>query len=231
MAKTNMAKRKVETSDGAPKKRAKASPSSGTRVKTRSKPSNSPLEELGKRRVLFDPIAEETLATFEGKGAWEMIIDPYIVIKNAPVALPLIPLCRLLAMEAVRPLQEDDVDKLKRDYVETGYITEQSTFHICMCNKEGERANVQDFRDDWDPIWKALNDKFERDCDQVEEFKILKDKMFWVFDGNHRLTAWSQVAKENPEMLSFHPCVRFVLLDPEQSAFVLVEQAMQRLNL
>ena len=225
---TNMAKRKVETSDGAQRKKGKGTPSL-TRVNTRSKV-GSPLLELGRSRVPFAPIAAEQLANFEGKGAFEMIIDPYIVINNPRVPLPRIPLCRLLAMEAVRPLQEDDVQKMKKEFIESGYVENHAAFYVCMTNKEGATASVEDFRDDWDETWKELNEQFERECDMVEDFRVLKDKMFWVFDGNHRLTAWSQVAKEFPERRAYHPRVRFTLLDPDHGAFVLVEQAMQKLN-
>jgi len=58
---------------------------------------------------------------------------------------------------------------------------------------------VTDFAPKWDPIWKELNDEFEKACDKVEEFHVLKGKMFWVFDGNHRWTAWSAVAELYPE--------------------------------
>ena len=211
------------------RKKAKGTPTSVTSRRTRSKVT-SPLVELGKKRVLFSPIPEEDLDNFEGKGAWDMIIDKHIVIKNPPVPLPRIPLCRLLAMEAVRPLQEDDVERMKKEFRASGYIESHPAFYLCMSIKEGGRETVENFKHLWDPMWEKLNKQFEEECKKVAEFNVLKDKMFWVFDGNHRLRAWSAIAGEFPERKAYHPCVRFVLLDPNQTEFVLVEQAMQKLN-
>jgi hypothetical protein len=225
-----MAKRGAETpiADSAPKK---MKVETGLRT-----PRNAPVLELAMRsstpsnRVTFEVIPDKELAEYEGKGAWDMIIERHVVIKNPSVPIPNIPLCRLMAMEAVRPLQEDDVETMKKEFRESGYIETHPAFYISIANKEGERASVGDFRDGWDDTWQELNAEFERKCDQVPEFRVLKDKMFWVFDGNHRLTAWSAVSREYPDSRSYHPCVRFVLLDPAPQEFVRVEQAMQKLN-
>ena len=226
-----MVKRKDAMPVAPAEKKAKVTPGTVTSRHTCSK-LTSPLVELGKHanRVLFNLIPEDELAGFEGKGAWDMIIDKHVVIKSPGRHLPRIPLCRLLPMEAVRPLQDDDVQRMKKEFMESGYIESHPAFYLCISNKDGERAHVKDFSTNWDPIWRKLNEDFERECEAVEEFHVLKDKMFWVFDGNHRLTAWSAVAAEFPDRRSHHPCVRFILLDPSQSEFVLVEQAMQKLN-
>ena len=225
-----MAKRKTDDVAPAPeRKKSKATPTSVTSRHTRSKVA-SPLLELGRKRVLFNTIPEEELEDCEGKGAWDMILTKHILIKNPLVPVPPIPLCWLLAMEAVCPLQEDDVERMKKEFVESGYIESHPAFYICISNKEGRRKLVKDFCHDWDPTWEALNKQFEEECDAVEAFRVLKDKMFWVFDGNHRLTAWSAVARQFPEKRAYHPRVKFILLDPDQSEFVLVEQAMAKLN-
>ena len=224
-------KRKGKMEAPVERKKGKATPASVSSRHTRSKVA-SPLLELGKKTAscaLFNPIREE-LEGAEAKGAWNMIVDKHVVIKDPPVPLPRIPLCRLIAMEAVRPLQMDVVEKMKKGFIESGYIETHPGFYLCISNKDGETASVKDFSDEWDQMWKKLNDQFERECEAVEEFHVLKDKMFWVFDGNHRLTAWSEAAMKFPHKRSLHPCVRFVLLDPDQSGFVRVEQVMQKLN-
>ena len=135
-----------------------------------------------------------------------------------------------MTMEAVRSLQEDDVNMLKERFYETGYVTTMPEFFLVCKNLAGESQTVADFVDKWDQAWKDINNEFEKECEAVEEFRILKDQMFWVFDGNHRFTAWSQVANENPNAKEYHPSVRFTLLQPPQDCYKKVEQCMHELN-
>ena len=89
---------------------------------------------------------------------------------------------------------------------------------------------MAEFRDEWDPLWTQINKEFEVECDKVDKFKALKDTMFWVFDGNHRLTAWAEVANQNPHKREYHPCVRATILVPAVNAYRKVKQAMHDLN-
>ncbi|CAM6094717.1 unnamed protein product [Calypogeia fissa] len=54
--------------------------------------------------------------------------------------------------------------------------------------------------------------------------------MFWVFDGNHRLTTWLEKANENPNERKYHMRVKWVLIDPKADGFRKIEQAMHGLN-
>lgn len=219
---------------------AKLSPSPVNSRQTRSKEgtlsgATSAPKKFIPKHLSFEPMGADELKDIEEKGAWESIVSKYEVkfgvdALGAPRQPPRIPLCRLLGMEAVRNLQEDSVERLKKGFKDSGYVAKLSEFHITGVNEAGETLTVADVKDNWDPIWTRLNQEFELECDAVEEFKILKDKMFWVFDGNHRFTAWSSIAAENPDKLQYHPCVRFSLLDAGTDGFKRIEQAMHALN-
>lgn len=215
------------------KKPRSASPSPVSSRQTRSQ-GGPIMEAVDSRRkfepkqIMFEPIGAAELADIAEKGAWESIVSKYETkFEKDP---PRIPLCRLMPMEAVRNLQEESVMKLKKGFRESGYVVKLSEFHITEFNETGETRTVADFKPEWDPLWTQINEQFEQECDSAEEFKTLKDKMFWVFDGNHRYTAWSAVASENPDQLQYHPCVRFSLLNAGKDGFKKVEQAMHALN-
>ncbi len=110
-----------------------------------------------------------------------------------------------------------------------GYLGKLLEFHITEFDHEKKGHIVDEYIDDWDDMWKAQSMDFDAECDQVEEFKQLKGKMFFVFDGNHRLNAWMEVSKENPDELRFHPRVRCTILNPGDG-FRWIEQAMHALN-
>ena len=133
-------------------------------------------------------------------------------------------------MQAVRPIQDEAVDLLKKTFEESGFVSGHQAFYLSLSNENGERRTVAEFSPNWDPIWKDLNEEFDKACDEVAEFHVLKDKMFWVFDGNHRWTAWTAVASMYPEKRRYHPCVKFTLLEPDQMSWTRVEQAMHKLN-
>lgn len=215
-------------------KRPKVTPSTASSRQTRSKVVSPHVEIVSKTlrptKLTFDPILEDELKVIDDKGPWEAIIHKYVVFPNSKVPLPTIPLCRLLGMEAVRPLQMEAVDLLRDTFYQSGYISTHPGFYLSISNAAGEVADTTKYSASWDPIWTRLNEDFDRECDAVEDFQFLKGKMFWVFDGNHRLMAWSKVAAEYPEKLQYHPRVRFTLLNPDQMSFPKVEQAMHRLN-
>lgn len=54
--------------------------------------------------------------------------------------------------------------------------------------------------------------------------------MFSVFDGNHRLYSWMQLAEQNSHDEKYHPRVVCRILKGEKSSFVQIESAMHALN-
>lgn len=48
---------------------------------------------------------------------------------------------------------------------------------------------------EWDPIWVEVNAEFEQDL-QESGWGHLSNKMFYVWDGNHRLYSWKADIKK-----------------------------------
>lgn len=226
-----------------PRKRTRdvplSSPSSSSR-QTRSKTvvptvtegdADERAKKLSPKVLNFENISAERLE----KGSFEGIVGNFLVsfgndVSGKPREPPRIPLCRLMTMEAVQTLQQASLHQMKTDFIRNGYVDKFLEFHISETNAQGQRVSVSDFIEDWDPLWKAANEEFERECDEFVEFHELKHMMFWVFDGNHRLNAWTQVAAEYPHDPKYHPRVRFSLLKPGECGFRKIEQAMHGLN-
>ena len=180
--------RATAVTDGRKRRRSK-SPQSAQHTCSRSVSlSASPLcEEYGKKlepkHLAFNTMGHEELKSLGNKGPWELLIHPYVVqfgkdVNGVSRQPPRVPLCRLMTMEAVRSLQEDDVNMLKERFYETGYVTTMPEFFLVCKNSAGESQIVADFVDKWDQAWKDINDAFEKECKAVEEFRILKDQMF-----------------------------------------------------
>ncbi len=67
----------------------------------------------------------------------------------------------------------------------------------------------------WGPNWKRVNDDFELELEADEELAHYRGKMFFVWDGNHRVTAWMRHIRnchaDEPE---WHIRVHCIILDP-----------------
>ena len=93
--------------------------------------------------MAFDTMGHKELKSLGNKGLWESLIHPYVVqfgrdVNNVSRQPPRVPLCRLMTMEAVRSLQEDDVNMLKERFYETGYVTTMPKFFLVCKNLAGE---------------------------------------------------------------------------------------------
>lgn len=237
----------VDTSKPTPKRKPSTDLAPGSTISSRSTRSRSAIvaptehvpeitsKKLVPKTLNFASVSAERLAEIGDKGAFESIISKYIVSfgvdsEGRPREPPRIPLCRLMTMESVRTLQQQSVQKMKIDFERNGYVPKLSEFHITEVDDHGTMFPVSEFESSWGPIWTKANADFEAECDTVEEFKVLKGKMFWVFDGNHRLNAWSAVANANPNIPKYHVRVRFSVVDPGADGFKKIEQAMHALN-
>ena len=98
-------------------------------------------------------------------------------------------------------------------------------------DEHGNPIYVTDaIRDSWDDIWKNENAAFEEECRADPDFAILVDKMFAVFDGNHRLYSWMQVTAENPFVRKYHPRVACTVFKGEKSSIIEIETTMHTVN-
>ncbi len=102
----------------------------------------------------------------------------------------LVPLCRLVVMDEVRAVGELDVQKLESEFV-NGYREGDRVLFISPYNNKEWTSDVTDDEvKRWGNHWKKVNDEFEKELEADEDLADLRGRMFFVWDGNHRVTAW-----------------------------------------
>lgn len=121
----------------------------------------------------------------------------YVKKRTSP---PAVPLCRLVAHEAVR-FARDDAQWLIPSFDSAAYLETMGHFLVSVGGPRGEfmpvtAANLQE----WGPIWRQQNEEFERALGK--EWQELKGKKFLVWDGNHRLKTWWKRIKESKSPLA-----------------------------
>ena len=104
-----------------------------------------------------------------------------------------IPLCRLLSMPLVRPTLLSDVLKLEQGFIH-GYRSGSAVFYISVVNNEMETADVtSELMNSWNVHWKNASAKFDEFLKEDDVLNQFVGKMFWIWDGNHRLQAWRSI--------------------------------------
>jgi hypothetical protein len=100
-----------------------------------------------------------------------------------------IPLCRLRCLPLVRPIIEVDVSRLENEFV-MGYRDGDRAMYISPYNNVDEVLPVsEDIRASWSSYWQEANDEFDSMLHNDSDICHLVGKMFYVWEGNHRLTA------------------------------------------
>ena len=119
-------------------------------------------------------------------------------------------------MEKVRPTLEPDVQKLAGEF--KGYIERLAAMYVSDLDVDGHHLDVtEEDIAKWGPHWRAENTRFEEFLEADDDYKDLRGKMFFVYDGNHRVKAWRQtidtVHRGQIEWYQKHGCPECVLLD------------------
>lgn len=119
-----------------------------------------------------------------------------------------IPLCRMIPMTEVRGALAPDIEKLKSEFAH-GYRLGSSVFYVATRSYTMETQEVtEEQRGSWDPIWREAEKTFEERLKRTPGLEKYSNKMFYIWDGNHRHKAWSRVITDfhsrdpNP---AFHP--------------------------
>lgn len=103
-----------------------------------------------------------------------------------------IPLCRMIPMPIIRDTLTIDVMKMEADFV-MGYRDGDRVFYVSTTNENGVSQSIDDsILASWNDHWQERNNEFERFLESDSDFEELRGKMFYVWDGNHRLKAWTQ---------------------------------------
>ena len=128
-----------------------------------------------------------------------------------------IPLCRMISLPVVRPYLKNDVLNLASHFTKCGYMEGNGYFYVAIENNHGVSVDVSDsIKAQWSAEWIKVNDEFERMLQEDEDLKIFSQKMFQVWDGNHRLQAWMPIIEqEHSGDIEWHYSVESVILDPK----------------
>ena len=124
-------------------------------------------------------------------------------------------LCQMVPMTPVRSPLCSNVEKLKVEFV-MGYWPGSACFYMSLKSFSLVKKHVQPAdRQSWSEKWQVEDCKFEALLSTQQEFAAFSNKFFFVWDGNHRHSAWCEVISElHPNEDSFHVPVKAVVIEP-----------------
>jgi hypothetical protein len=126
-----------------------------------------------------------------------------------------IPMCRLVGLQAVRPALAKDIYELGSHFIKVGYMDGFGAFYMALEDDCGRTVDVtKEITEKWSPLWKRRNEEFEEYISRDEHLKVFCNKMFHVWDGNHRLECWMPIInREHPDDYSWHFKVECIILE------------------
>ena len=141
-----------------------------------------------------------------------------------------IPLCRLRTLPLVRPINEVDVQRLENEFV-TSYRDGDQVLYVAIYNDKAETLDVtSDMYDSWSGLWQSANDRFEAELVADPDLAKFSGKMFYVWEGNHRVTTWwRHMNNFHYDDKAWHISVHYIVLDPRNKTGVLLD-AMNDIN-
>ena len=141
-----------------------------------------------------------------------------------------IPLCRLCCLPLVRPINEVDVSRLENEFV-MGYREGDRALYVSPFNNLGEVLHVSDdILSSWSSLWQEANEEFDSMLRNDTNLAHLAGKMFFVWEGNHRLTAWCRhINKHHSLNKDWHISVDCIVVDPRNCTAIILN-AMNDVN-
>ena len=141
-----------------------------------------------------------------------------------------IPLCRLRTLPHVRPINKVDIQRLENEFVR-GYRDGDQVLYVSIYNDKAETLDVtSDMFDSWSGLWQSANDRFEAELVADPDLVKFFGKMFYVWEGNHRITAWwRHVNNFHRDDEAWHISVHCIVFDPRNETGVLLD-AMNDIN-
>ena len=101
-----------------------------------------------------------------------------------------IPLCQLRALPLVHPINDVDVQHLENEFV-NGYQDGDCVLYVTLYNNHKDSLDVSnDIMASWDDHWKAASNRFDAHLLADPDLAHMVGKMFYIWEGNHRLTTW-----------------------------------------
>ena len=108
-----------------------------------------------------------------------------------------IPLCRMMPLPVVRPYLKNDVSQLATHFMTDGYMEGYGFFYVALEDNHGHTNDVTpSVVAKWSMEWKEVNDEFENKFLADDDLKVFLNKIFMVWDGNHRPQAWIPIIEQ-----------------------------------
>lgn len=151
---------------------------------------------------------------------------------NPGILAPRIPLCRCRINERVRELRHD-LSRLKSVLEKEGYMAMKGSLILSTNLPDGSTLDVDEtITNTWDRHWQAINAEFEEELESKEEWSMLRGKMFFVWEGNHRTAAWMECINESfANNKGKHIRVQAEFIVPNEKDEQLLVATLQRINL
>ena len=137
---------------------------------------------------------------------------------ETPISEIDISLCRMVVMTDVRQPLEIDIQKLRSEFT-MGYKRGGPVFCVALRNLSMEEGIVTDeMRKGWSKLWQKSDREFERVLNTSPYLKKFSNRMFYVWDGNHRLLAWYPfIASNQRNNPALHVPVKAIVLRVEEN--------------
>ena len=142
-----------------------------------------------------------------------------------------IPLCRMEVMTEVRLPMDPDVEKLRSEFTE-GYKIGGPVFYVSTTSYQLQEKEVtDDARSAWSSLWQIEERKFEERLQSDPDLLKYSNKMFHVWDGNHRLKAWMPYIEDcHADDQGFHVSVKSIALKVTNNNSDIIFNAMTDWN-
>jgi hypothetical protein len=94
----------------------------------------------------------------------------------------------MVLLHVVRPFLKNNVMNLVAYFVVCGYMEGNGVFYVAFENNEGKTMDVTlDIMASWSNSQVQANAQFEEELNSDDDLRVFSNKMFMVWDGNHRL--------------------------------------------
>ena len=141
-----------------------------------------------------------------------------------------IPLCHLRVLPFVRPISEVEVQRLECEFV-MGYREGDRVMYVSVLNDIPIDLPVfPAIMASWSLLWQEASAEFDVKLKEDPDLAHLYGKMFFMWEGNHRLTAWwRHINNNHADEKSWYVSVDCIVVDPRGCTGVFLN-AMSDIN-
>ena len=129
-----------------------------------------------------------------------------------------------MVLPLVRPILEGDVQVLQTKF-SNRYMEGDRVLYVLIAIIDGSSLDGKDETvSSWDQHWQRANHCFQKELDKDKKLHKFKGKMFYVWEGNHRVTAWlHHNERHQSNEGQWHYSVDCIFLDQKGSVGVLLD--------